>query len=415
MLSLMVVAATALQLQTVTLDDAVRTALSQHPELRMASAGVEVARTRVRSVRAGLFPTLGLSARYGLSAGPEAPGGTFWSADGAQSYSAGLSGSLLLWDFGRTSDRVEAAEAGVEIELRSRDATTRGIVLEVELGYYEALARRRLAQVAAETLASEERHLGEIEQLVAVGARPPIDLARARTTVASARSQVVSADNAYALARAGLASAMGVASSDFEVAEVVAPALAGESDATARMLTVALERRPELAGLRASMQAQRLTIRQAEHALYPTLRLGADTSYAGSEFEDPRWGASVGLTLSWTLYDGGAAAASASAERLSLIVLDAQQEALRRAVELQLTQARLEVSSAKAAGAAAAEQTTAATELLRLAEERYRAGVGNVIELGDAQVAASNAAAGEVAAAVQLSSARARLKWALGL
>ena len=63
---------------------------------------------------------------------------------------------------------------------------------------------------------------------------------------------------------------------------------------------------------------------------------------------------------------------------------------------------------------AAHEAAANARVRLTLAEGRYQAGVGNVIELGDSQVAMTTAAAQEVQAIFQLATARARLLQALG-
>ena len=56
----------------------------------------------------------------------------------------------------------------------------------------------------------------------------------------------------------------------------------------------------------------------------------------------------------------------------------------------------------------------AAQQRLELAEGRYRTGVGSAIELGDAQIAVTNAAAQVVQADYRLSTARAQLLRALG-
>jgi outer membrane protein len=55
-----------------------------------------------------------------------------------------------------------------------------------------------------------------------------------------------------------------------------------------------------------------------------------------------------------------------------------------------------------------------AREQLRLAEGRYSSGVGSIIELGDAQIAATSAAAQVVQADFNLATARAQLLTALG-
>jgi len=56
----------------------------------------------------------------------------------------------------------------------------------------------------------------------------------------------------------------------------------------------------------------------------------------------------------------------------------------------------------------------AATEQLRLAEARYQTGAGSILELGDAQVAATNAGSNSISARYDLSVARATLAQALG-
>ena len=63
---------------------------------------------------------------------------------------------------------------------------------------------------------------------------------------------------------------------------------------------------------------------------------------------------------------------------------------------------------------ASQEALVNARERLRLAEERYQVGVGSAIELGDAQVALTQAAAQAVQADDQLSTARAQLLRAVG-
>ena len=62
----------------------------------------------------------------------------------------------------------------------------------------------------------------------------------------------------------------------------------------------------------------------------------------------------------------------------------------------------------------AREAETNAREQLRLAEGRYQAGAGSIIELGDAQVTVNTAAAQRVQTEYNLAAARAALLRALG-
>jgi outer membrane protein len=93
---------------------------------------------------------------------------------------------------------------------------------------------------------------------------------------------------------------------------------------------------------------------------------------------------------------------------------EAQIALLRQNVRLQVEQSRLGVLAALAVLEAAGEALANAQGRLKLAEGRYEAGVGNAIELGDAQVALTQAESQSVSAEYSLSVARAQLLNALG-
>jgi outer membrane protein len=126
----------------------------------------------------------------------------------------------------------------------------------------------------------------------------------------------------------------------------------------------------------------------------------------------PNW--SVGAVMSWPLFQGGFTRGQVHEARANLANVVAQLDALRLQVQVDVQQAQLGVRGAKAGGIAAQEAIVNAREQLRLAEGRYSGGLGNAIELGDAQVAFTNAAAQAVQARYNLATARAQLLTALG-
>jgi outer membrane protein len=97
-----------------------------------------------------------------------------------------------------------------------------------------------------------------------------------------------------------------------------------------------------------------------------------------------------------------------------LASLDAQRSLEELQIRLDVDSARLAVRAAKATIGASDDAVASATEQLRLAEQRYATGVGSIIELNDAQVSYTTAAAQVVQARYGLASARAQLLAALG-
>lgn len=123
---------------------------------------------------------------------------------------------------------------------------------------------------------------------------------------------------------------------------------------------------------------------------------------------------SVGATLSWSLFSGGQSYYAVKEAQATRESLAAQRDQLLLQVRLQIVQAQLGVRASTQALAASTTALDNTREQLRLAEGRYQAGVGSVIELSDAQLAYTNAGAQKVQASYTLYASRAALLEALG-
>ncbi len=126
------------------------------------------------------------------------------------------------------------------------------------------------------------------------------------------------------------------------------------------------------------------------------------------------WNAAAGVTLTWNLFQGGLTTGTVHEAEGNLGFAAAQLDVLRQQVRVDVDQALLGIRAAKAALSSSRDALVAARQRLSLAEGRYQNGSGSVIELGDAQIAAANAAAQVVQTDFQLATARAQLLWALG-
>jgi outer membrane protein len=394
--------------RTLTLDEAVRTARANHPGIRQAQAQTDAAKARADQARSFLFPQLNANAQFQKSdsenQNQSLQGGssTFWSGS--------LNASLLLWDFGRTTGGWDAAKASAEAQARTGEVTVQQVLLTVRTAYFTARAQKALLEVAKETLANQEKHLGQVMAFVQVGTQPEIALAQSKTDVANARLAMIRADNNYAVGRAQLNLAMGIeGSTDYDVADETVPTVDGEEGTTDALVAEAIRARPELASLRAQLMAQDATITAARGNYFPSFGASASVSESGSTLDSLGWGWSVGVNMTWPLFSGFGTRAQVAAAKYGRVAIDAQAVAERQQVRLEVEQARLSVRAAKAEIGAAEEALVNAREQLRLAEGRYETGVGNIIELGDAQVAFTNASAQKVQSDYDLATARVTL------
>lgn len=408
-----------------TLEQALAIARDRQPSLHQAQAEVAAADARARQALATLLPQVSANAQYSRTTAnfagrpgsvPSNLGTAAQSAsfDTFSYFNFGLGVNQLIYDFG-SWDKRAAAERLADASRSSQAATAVQVALAVRTAYFEARAARALVRVAEETVANQSRHLEQARAFVEVGTRPEIDLAQARTDLANAQVQRINALNGYATAKAVLNQAMGINGvADFEVADESMTPVEGEALGGDALLAIALEARPELAALSAQLEAQTRSTDGIRGAYWPRLSASTSFSEAGTALNAMAWNWDIGLALSWALFEGGRTRAQVAEADANLAAQRAQLDALRLDVRVEVERARLGVLAAKAALEAAADATDAARARLRLAEGRYETGVGNIIELSDAQVALTSAEAQAIQAEYSLATARATLMKALG-
>ena len=129
-----------------------------------------------------------------------------------------MTASQLIYDFGQTTGRWNAAKTAARSQLDSEVRTAQQVSYNVRAAYYNAAATYALVKVAQDGLTNQEAHLVQAQGFVRAGTQPEIALAQALTNRATARVQLITAQNGHDVAKAQLNQAMGVEGPiDYEV------------------------------------------------------------------------------------------------------------------------------------------------------------------------------------------------------
>jgi len=407
------------------LEVALKIGRTLQPQLRQAHAQTEAAGARADIARAPLLPQVNVSLNYQRATNNFAPqaGGTSLgmnatptpSFDTFNFFRNSVSASQLIWDFGQTWQRRVSAKETAAAQEAAEQAAILSSDLSIRSAFYTARAARDAIIVAQQTLANQTKHVEQIRAFTEVGTKPEIDLLQALTDQANAEVSLINAQNDYATARALLNQAMGVdAPARYEVTGGASPAIAGEQSSVDTLVDEALRSRPELAAKLAQLRAQEATNKAIRGRYGPALGAIAGATYNGRDVDNLVWNFSGGLTLAWPIFEG---LATRSAERegsANLSALRAELDIVRQQVRVDVERAQLTIVAGKAAVSAAERAVANAKARLELAELRYRTGVGNGIELSDAQLAFTNAGFQQLQATLRLDTARAQLQQALG-
>jgi outer membrane protein TolC len=394
---------------------AVEIAQHQNPNVRIQAAAYDAALGKVELARVPLHPTVLLSASANALSQPCSTFGSLMGSTASCGYfSIGYTTPLsatakwTIWDFGLTRANTRAADLNASAQRATIDTTGLDTRQSVELAYLSAIAQHKLVVVADATVKSESGHLNQAKLFVQNGAQDPIAVVQAQSRFANAKAALAQAQSSEATAIATLRAAIGYLDPTRQIAidpnwpmqpDDEPPALPGLVDA-------ARQHRPELKALQLQIDAANASLDAAHYERMPTLSAIAQTQWVpgtGNWSPQPSW--SAGITLSWLAWDGGKSRADVHVARANLQVANATKDQLLVSMISTLESARAQIVTSRAAVQASTEAVASAREQLRLAEARYKDGLGSQIELADAQTAVTTAEGNLVTSDLQLASA----------
>lgn len=396
--------------QAVTLDAAMRMAVDRHPSVVAAARSLEAAQARLTQARAGTAPQVSVTGR--ASVGTLGVTGTPTGGDVSASHNVAVGASVPLYDGGITAQQVAQAQAAVEAAQASLAATRQDVALTAAQAYFQVLRAQRTVEVREAAVRTAQAQLAQAEAFFRAGTAAQADVIRARAAVASAQAELVAARGQVEISLAALRSALALPpGAPISVADPSAPAVQPLSAAEAA--AEAARQRPEVLRADADVRGTQAAVRLAE------IRAGAQvTVSAGGTVQvtpDPgQAGWSVSATVSHPLFDGGRTKAAVEEARANLQAAQARREATLLAIQSQAVQAAVSVNSAAARVEATRVSAEAGEEALRVSDGRYRAGVGTLVEVLDAQSSATQARIGAVQALFDLHLAVVSQQHALG-
>ncbi|MBN3760592.1 efflux transporter outer membrane subunit [Burkholderia sp. Ac-20365] len=299
-------------------DDPKLNELEQHARdanqnLKAAAARVNEARALNQATRAGLFPTLDAGVgptKQRVSAaslfepdGTDVPQQTLWRAQASASYEVDL--------FGRVASTVDAANA----DTQRSEALYRSILLalqaDVAQNYFALRELDAEADVFMQAVGLREQSLALVQRRFAEGEITQLDVQRATSELASARSDAMSVQRLRATSEHALAVLLGETPAAFAIAPN--PIQAVNLRIPPGLPSSLLERRPDIAAAERAMAAANARIGVAKAAFFPSLTLTGTAGFESATLGDLfKWssrafllGPLAGTALNVPLFDGG--------------------------------------------------------------------------------------------------------------
>lgn len=396
-----------------TAEQAVRIAVARQPTLEDIRQAVIEAEGRTRQLRSRLLPQLAVSGTYGstrfIGDEPDRLDLNLINGSGA---TAGL--TQLVFDSNHSSDLVRQAGAIKSAAVADFARAKADLALVVLAGYYLVGEAHHLVAVNERNVTNRDSQLELAKSRFKSGLGGADDVLTAQTAKGDAVISLVQARTTEDSARVSLLQTLGL--------DPQTPVRIGEEGAEPVMVdkydefvAEALERRPEVRRAKASIDAAKFGARAAKTTAAPVL--STNFNFATGDPGFPWGGGSYGVEfiLSIPIYDGGLTAGAVMAAKAALRSAQADLATAVLQVRTDVSQAYLAVRGAEQQDDAARLNVENARESLRIAEGRYKSGVGLFLDIINAQAALLTTETAAATSQAEVYRQRAALQRAAGL
>jgi outer membrane protein len=409
------------QAPKLTLPEAIARANRVQPSVVQAFGTVRNAQARQRTASGAFFPSLSLNSGIGrsFSEGPQRvdpnTGQVISGNSTNQSITNSISSNVDLFTGFRRGNEKKAANANRDAAEASLANAVNNQQLTTTNQFFDVLAAQELLLVRAASVRRAEEQLKVSVALLHAGRGIRPDSLRSVVTLGNAQLQLINAQTALATAEANLGRLVGedgpVGAVEDTTLYVVLPSVD-----TAALRRETMAQAPSVKSAEASALSAHAAISVAKAAYFPTLNLSANLSLNGSRANDYDFlqGRQFNLGLTWPIFNRfqreqsivtsqtnaeNARASAAEARRLVLANLTADLAALEAArLRIGITQTSV----------------LAATEDLRVQQERYRLGASTIVDVLTSQEALNQAEVDAVTARFDYVRARAQISALIG-
>jgi outer membrane protein len=387
-------------------------AKKNNPQVRVADAAVASGVAAWKSARSKLLPQVGGTADASRSM---SPGLVSASESYGNTYSAGVSGQQLLFDFGKSYFSTRAGSKLVTAAREDAITSLQTIVLNAKTAYFNYLLSQMLYTAALEALSQTQAHLDQAKILFETGKQAKYTVTAAEVDVANATVNVITTKNGVKLAKVQMEVASGITLADsLNLSDSL---VAKEPDITREQaLAQSVDSLPQLVSLRAKLEAAKLQLTSAKAALLPNLNAAAGIGYGSRSAFASEWQQdwNVGVNLSVPIYQGGYLLAAVETAKASVDQAKATLDVNVQGVQSAVDQAYYGKTEASERIAATQKLIESSQQSLELAQERFATGAAASLEVTDAELVLANAKSSHAQALYDYRAAHAKLLAAIG-
>ncbi len=410
-----------------TLDRAFELALKNNESLLSTRLEEDRARARVREAYSEALPKLDFSSTVTRNWSlPEFNfGGQTFKVGTDNVINFGLDLSQTIYRGGQVGAGLKMARFYQQISESNTDQMRENTLHQVRNGFYDVLLAEAIVEVATAAYDRAVAQYEGIQRFYEAGTVSEYDVLRSKVEVTNAHPPVTQAKNRLAIAKADLKRLIGLprqvpirctGSLDVDVS-----GLPGDIESA---VAVALSNRSDLKAAQLQAAMNDASIRLARGENRPDVSLSAgylmqaqvnDPGFKSLGFNDFSRSWNTLINVSFPVFDGRENSGRIMQAQADYELSRYFERQLRKQIEVDVTEALLNLVEASERVLAGAEAVELASRGLTIAQVQFEGGVSTQLELIDAQLILKQAETDHVTAEYDLATAAAKLRNVLGM
>ena len=383
----------------ITLRQLISYALQNSPQTRSTWLSARAAAAGAVSKRSAYYPQIDGQLQAGYS--HQTIGKGLFTVD-QFTLTPGATLNYLLLDLGGRSADVGEAEALLEAANLTHNVAVQDLVLRVEQVYYQYLSAKALVAADRESVRAAQTAYQAAEERRNAGVATVADVLQAKTQLSQANLILQQSGGQVATVRGALATSLGVpANLPVDVGDLPENlAVQPIADAVEKLIEQAQAQRPDLGRARAQAIAAANRESSIRSRGMPSLLLNAGASR--NYFLDICCAHgdlySAAITLRIPIFNGFKDSADLLQAREQARAAEADAQSVEQQIILQVWSSYQAVKTAELRVGTARDLLASALASAEVAQGRYKAGVGSILDLLTAQSALASARAQDVQA-----------------
>ena len=408
LITLTLIGSSLLLADSLTLKESIVKALKNYPNIKVFQLKVQESKSDIDNIKSDNLPQINFQGNYNISQTYVFPANGQFKTINDNGWNAGLFLKQKIWDFSKTTNKIEAFKIDRDISNLSLEEQKALLVYQVKSLYNLLIVQKEAIDVNQKDIEVKEAYYQQALAFVKQGLKTNADASRFRSSISIAKENLAQAQNVYEKTKNSLSLYIGEKIDDniqLEDRILDVPTNLPSED---EILDTNYQLKISTKNITKNIKLHK----SAKASSYGSI--DAVASYNHIDTLNSYNSKFLGVTINIPLYNGGKISSEVQKSAIGVQIANEQKEATLLALKKEILDSYSDIKQYRTTIEAKKAELQSSQETSNLIKERYKNGLTTYIEVLDAITLEQNAKLGLLNAKYQLNSAIYKLQYLQG-